>query len=119
MDFNQLQFNKMALHVQQIEGVSFTKEIVSFFEEEASSRGINLHFESNKKEFKDWLDPKMFEKIIFNVISNAFKVTPDNGKITIKLEVCDQLINFPLIGPDANYPFFEIVIEDTGAGLDK
>lgn len=119
MDFNQLQFNKMTLHVQQIEGVSFTKEIVSFFEEEASSRGINLQFESNKKEFKDWLDPKMFEKIIFNVISNAFKVTPDNGIITVKLEVCDELINFPLIGPDANYSFFEIVIEDTGAGLDK
>lgn len=119
MDFNQLQFNKMTLQVQQIEIVSFTKEIVSFFEEEASSRGINLRFESNKEEFKDWLSPKMFEKIIFNVISNAFKVTPDNGKITVKIEVFEQLDNFPLIDPDVNFPFFEINIEDTGAGLDK
>ena len=119
MDFNQLQFNKMTLQVQKIEVVSFTKEIVSFFEEEASSRGINLRFESNKEEFKDWLSPKMFEKIIFNVISNAFKVTPDNGKIIVKIKVFDELDNFPLIGPDANYPFFEINIEDTGAGLDK
>ena len=119
MDFNQLQFDKMTLQVQQIEVVSFTKEIVSFFEEEASSRGINLRFETNKEEFKDWLSPKMFEKIIFNVISNAFKVTPDNGKITVKIKVFDELDNFPLIGPDANYPFFEINIEDTGAGLDK
>jgi signal transduction histidine kinase/DNA-binding response OmpR family regulator len=119
MDFNQLQFNKMTLQVQQIEVVGFTNEIVSFFEEEASSRGINLQFESNKEEFNDWLSPKMFEKIIFNVISNAFKVTPDKGKISVKIAVFDELINFPLIGPDANYPFFEIVIEDTGAGLDK
>ena len=119
MDFNQLQFNKMTLQVQQIEVVSFTKEIVSFFEEEASSRGINLLFESNREDFKDWLSPGMLEKIIFNVISNAFKVTPDNGKISVKIDVSDELYNFPLIGPDANYPYFEINIEDTGAGLDK
>ena len=119
MDFNRLQFNKMTVQVQQIEVVSFTKEIVSFFEEEASSRGINLRFESNKEEFKDWLSPKMFEKIIFNVISNAFKVTPDNGKICVKITVFDELDNFPLIGSDANYPFFEVNIEDSGAGLDK
>ena len=119
MDFNQLQFNKMTLQVQQIEVVSFTKEIVSFFDEEASSRRIDLRFESNKEEFKDWISPKMLEKIIFNVISNAFKVTPDDGKITVKIKVFDTLDNFPLIGPDANYPFFEINIEDTGAGLDK
>jgi signal transduction histidine kinase/ligand-binding sensor domain-containing protein/DNA-binding response OmpR family regulator len=119
MDFNKLQFNKMSLQVQLIEVVSFTKEIVSYFEEEAFSRGINLHFESNKKELKDWLDPKMFEKIIFNVISNAFKVTADNGKINVKIEVHTTLINFPLIGSDSNNSFFEVVIEDTGAGLDK
>lgn len=119
MDFNQLQFNKMTLQVQQMEVVSFTKEIVSYFEEEASSRGINLQFKSNKGEFKDWLCPKMFEKIIFNVISNAFKVTPDNGEISVKIEIFDKMDNFPLIVGDANYSFFEINIEDTGAGLDK
>ena len=119
MDFNQLQFNKMTLRVQQIEVVNFTEEIVSCFEEEASSRGINLLFDSNKEVLKDWIDPKMFEKIIFNVISNAFKVTPDNGDIKVKLEVSNVLANFPLISSDANNSCFKIVIEDTGAGLDK
>jgi signal transduction histidine kinase/ligand-binding sensor domain-containing protein/DNA-binding response OmpR family regulator len=119
MDFNQLQFNKMTLQLQLIEVVSFTKEIVSYFDEEALSRGIQLEFESNKTVLKDWIDPKMFEKIIFNVISNAFKVTPDNGRIAVKIVVNNELIPFPLIDSDTSYPSFEVIVEDTGSGLDK
>ncbi|PXY39737.1 hybrid sensor histidine kinase/response regulator [Flavobacterium cheongpyeongense] len=119
MDFNQLQFNKMTIKLQLIEVISFTKEIVSYFYEEAISRGIDLQFESDKTSLKDWIDPKMFEKIIFNVISNAFKVTPDNGQIKVKIVVNEEFLNFPLINSTDNYPSFEIMIEDTGAGLDK
>ncbi|MCI9845444.1 hybrid sensor histidine kinase/response regulator transcription factor [Flavobacterium pectinovorum] len=119
MDFNQLQFNQMTIKLQVIEVISFTKEIVSYFDEEAFSRGINLHFESNKTSLKDWIDPKMFEKIIFNVISNAFKVTPDNGNIKVKIVVNEEFVNFPLISSINTYPSFEIIVEDTGAGLDK
>ncbi|MDR7211753.1 two-component regulator propeller domain-containing protein [Flavobacterium piscis] len=119
MDFNQLQFNKMTLQLQLIEVVGFTKEIVSYFDEEASSRGILLHFESNKASLKDWIDPKMFEKIIFNVVSNAFKVTPDNGEIKVKIVVDEEFAKFPLISPTNTYPSFEVIVEDTGAGLDK
>ena len=119
MDFNQLQFNKMTLQLQQIEVVSFTREIVSYFDEEALSRGIQLQFESNKTVLKDWIDPKMFEKITFNVISNAFKVTPDNGRITVQIVVRNELIHFPLIDSATAYPSFQIIVEDTGSGLDK
>ncbi|GGF02185.1 hybrid sensor histidine kinase/response regulator [Flavobacterium limi] len=119
MDFNQLQFNKMTIKLQLLEVINFTKEIVSYFDEEAFSRGIDLRFESNKTSLKDWIDPKMFEKIIFNVISNAFKVTPDNGIIKVKIVVNEEDTNFPLISAVNTYPSFEIIIEDTGAGLDK
>lgn len=119
MDFNQLQFNQMTIKLQLIEVISFTKEIVSYFDEEASSRGIHLQFESNKTSLKDWVDPKMFEKIIFNVVSNAFKVTPDNGKIKVKIVVNEEFINFPMINSTNTYPSFEIIVEDNGAGLDK
>jgi ligand-binding sensor domain-containing protein/signal transduction histidine kinase/DNA-binding response OmpR family regulator len=119
MDFNQLQFNKMTLQLQLIEVVGFTKDIVSYFDEEAFSRGIHLQFESNKTLLKDWIDPKMFEKIIFNVVSNAFKVTPDNGKISVKIVVNEEGINYPLISSTGIYPSFEVIVEDNGAGLDK
>ena len=119
MDFNQLQFNKMTLKLQLIDVVDFTKEIVSYFNEEALSRGIHLYYESDKTSFKDWMDPKMFEKIIFNIISNAFKVTPDNGTINIKIKANDELIHFPLIISVDKNPYFQISVEDTGSGLDK
>ncbi|WPO78261.1 two-component regulator propeller domain-containing protein [Flavobacterium sp. KACC 22761] len=119
MDFNKLQFNKMNLQLQLIEVVGFTKEVVSYFNEEALSRGIELQFESNKASLKDWIDPKMLEKIIFNVVSNAFKVTPDNGKIIVKIVINNEQIHFPLIDSSDVAPYFTIVVEDTGSGLDK
>ncbi|MFQ6603152.1 two-component regulator propeller domain-containing protein [Flavobacterium sp. C3NV] len=119
MDFNQLQFNKMTLQLQLIDVIDFTKEIVSYFDEEALSRGIKLVFESDKTVLKDWVDPKMFEKIIFNVISNAFKVTPDHGEIKIKIVSNEESIHFPLINSTGTNDYFKIIIEDTGAGLDK
>ncbi|MBE0393045.1 hybrid sensor histidine kinase/response regulator transcription factor [Flavobacterium sp. PL002] len=119
MDFNKLQFNKMALHVQLIEVVSFTQNIVSYFEEEAASRSINLQFESTVDSLQDWLDPKMFEKIIFNIISNAFKVTADNGKIKVSINASQKMIFLPLANTQNKVETFEIAIEDTGAGLNK
>ncbi|OOG72281.1 hybrid sensor histidine kinase/response regulator [Flavobacterium sp. A45] len=119
MDFNKLQFNKMTLHVQQIEVVNFTKNIVSYFEEEASSRHIDLKFESNVETLYDWLDPKMFEKIIFNIISNAFKVTADNGTISVRINASQKLSYLPLADSQDDVETFEIAIEDTGAGLNK
>ncbi|WP_456311990.1 two-component regulator propeller domain-containing protein [Pseudomonas shirazensis] len=119
MDFNQLQFNKMILKLQLIDVVDFTKEIVSYFNEEALSRGIELNYESDQASLMDWIDLKMFEKIIFNIISNAFKVTPDNGSISIKIKVNDELMHFPLIISSNQNRYFQISIEDTGSGLDK
>jgi signal transduction histidine kinase/ligand-binding sensor domain-containing protein/DNA-binding response OmpR family regulator len=119
MDFNQLQYNTMKLQLQAIEVVSFTKDIASYFNEEAISRKIELQFDSNKTAIKDWLDPKMFEKIIFNVVSNAFKVTPDEGKISIRVVLNEEASSFPLVDSTHKYNSFSIIIEDTGAGLDK
>ncbi|MDG1871431.1 MAG: two-component regulator propeller domain-containing protein [Flavobacterium sp.] len=119
MDFNKLQFNKMALHVQPLEVVNFTKNIVSYFEEEAISRSIDLQFESTVESLQDWLDPKMLEKIIFNIISNAFKVTADHGKIKVKINATQKMIFLPLANENNKIETFEIIIEDTGSGLSK
>jgi len=119
MDFNKLQFNKMTLHVQQIEVVGFVRNIVGYFEEEASSRNIELKLESGVETLHDWLDPKMFEKIIFNILSNAFKVTADNGKITVRINLHEKMTFLPLADSLNDVETFEIAIEDTGAGLSK
>jgi signal transduction histidine kinase/ligand-binding sensor domain-containing protein/DNA-binding response OmpR family regulator len=119
MDFRKLQFNKVTLQVQQIEVVDFIKNIVGYFEEEASYRNINLTFESTQEKMFDWLDPKMFEKIVFNILSNAFKFSPDSGSIKVKIHAESSLDYLPLADFDKEIESFKISIEDKGAGLEK
>ena len=116
MDFNKLQFNKISLEVKRIEIISFTKEIISYFEEEAKTRSIKIYFETTIKKLEDWLDPKMLEKIIFNIISNAFKFTPDNGTITVTVNKSEKT---SLVVDGNRVHAFTIAVEDTGTGIDK
>jgi signal transduction histidine kinase/ligand-binding sensor domain-containing protein/DNA-binding response OmpR family regulator len=117
MDFNKLEFNKIFLQVKKIEVVAFTEEIISYFDEEAAARNITINFESSLDELEDWLDPKMLEKIIFNIISNAFKFTPDNGFITIAIDKTDT--DHSLLMNGNTVPSFSITITDTGSGIHK
>ncbi|WP_343584368.1 two-component regulator propeller domain-containing protein [Flavobacterium sp.] len=117
MDFNKLEFNRIFLQARKIEVVAFTQGIRGYFDEEAASRNITINFESEFDELEDWLDPKMLEKILFNIISNAFKFTPDNGSITISIAKSES-DNLLLI--DGNIvPSFSITITDTGSGIRK
>ena len=117
MDFNKLEFNNIFLQVKKIEVIAFVNEIIGYFNEEATARNIIIDFESSLDELEDWLDPKMLEKIIFNIISNAFKFTPDNGSITISIDQSDA-DNFISINGN-KVPSFSITIADTGSGIHK
>ncbi|MCD0469977.1 two-component regulator propeller domain-containing protein [Flavobacterium sp. JAS] len=117
MDFNKLEFNKISLQAKKIEVVAFTQGIIGYFDEEAAARNITINFESAFEELEDWLDPKMLEKILFNIISNAFKFTPDNGSITISIAKSD--LDNSLLITGNRVPSFSITITDTGSGIHK
>jgi len=117
MDFNKLEFNKISLQAKKIEVIAFTEGIIGYFDEEAAARNISVNFESSLDELEDWLDPKMLEKILFNIISNAFKFTPDNGSITISIATADP--DNALIIYGEKVPSFSITITDTGSGIRK
>ena len=61
----------------------------------------------------------MFEKIVFNLLSNAFKATAENGKIEIVCNYHNSGVLFPSINPVHTYPAFEIIIRDSGFGIKK
>ena len=117
MDFNKLEFNKIFLQAKKIEVVAFTQGIIGYFDEEAAARNITIHFESSVDELEDWLDPKMLEKILFNIISNAFKFTPDNGSISIAIKQSNYENELLIDGNKV--PSFSITITDTGSGIRK
>ena len=67
------------------------------------------------KELKAWIDPKNFDKVILNILSNAFKFTPENGNIQIRLRTG----NDPDAAEKALSHYFEISIEDDGIGINE
>ena len=117
MDFRKLQFNKLTVNACEIEAISFVNEVTSYFREEAEQQNINFNTTTNISFFTIWADPGMLEKILFNVLSNAFKVTPEQGTISVSISVPNEKKILPLIDDKNPVPFFEIKIEDTGCGI--
>ena len=119
MDFRKLQFNKMSVNASKINLIPFIEEVSSHFEGEATEKNIILSVDYSENPINVWGDPSMLEKIIFNLLSNAFKVTPTNGMVSIYINKSSNKINFPLIDPEKLLESIEIIIEDTGSGIKK
>ncbi|MGO4911034.1 hybrid sensor histidine kinase/response regulator transcription factor [Leeuwenhoekiella sp. W20_SRS_FM14] len=115
MDFRKLQFNKIPLHVSAFNIKTLVTEILDYFQEEANQRNIVLSLEIRKDLKSIWADKNKLEKIIFNILSNAFKSTSNNGIITVHVGLKKQY-NFKLI-PNTSAEALEISIEDTGKGI--
>ena len=77
MDFRKLQFNKMSVNASEIDLIPFIQEVSSHFEDEATQKNIILVCRILRKTNKSSGETHpCLEKTIFNLLSNAFKVTP-------------------------------------------
>ena len=65
-----------------------------------------------------WIDPSLFEKIIFNLLSNAFKASADGGAITVSVQPKSQII-IPAFNPNEKVRGCSISIKDNGVGVKK
>jgi signal transduction histidine kinase/ligand-binding sensor domain-containing protein/DNA-binding response OmpR family regulator len=119
IDFRKQELNKMNVRAQELNLVHFTKDIISYFKEEAFSRNLLLTFDADLPNLPIWADESMLEKIIFNILSNAVKVTPDGGAINIEVYSTDQLVNMPLLNNSNPSKVVEIKISDTGPGFEQ
>ena len=119
MDFRKLEINKFSIKVSEMEAIAFVKEIAGHFEEEAVLKNIVFQVESDDLPITLWSDPSMLEKIIFNILSNAFKNTPDNGEITLGVIRCNHKVSFPLLYGEETVQALEIYVHDTGSGIKR
>ncbi|MGB5818179.1 MAG: two-component regulator propeller domain-containing protein [Saonia sp.] len=119
MDFRKLESNKIFIKAQQFDAVAHIREVLEFFQEETKYRNISLSFKTSKKELMVWADLNMLEKIIFNILSNAFKVTPEQGEIKVRLKEKEVLMENPVSKKKELMNTFQISIKDNGPGIDQ
>ena len=120
MDFRKMQFSELKVQIQEIDLEKMMTNITSNFIEEANYRKIDFQIDYSESIPKQiMVDASMFDKILFNLLSNAFKATSENGKIRVKVSHHDQGIVFPLIDDNNTQSGFEFNITDTGIGIDK
>lgn len=119
LDFRKLDLDKVRIKVRDLNLVSFTKNVANHFKEEAFIKNIHLSVDTDIQDISVCADESMLEKIIFNILSNAFKVTPEGGAITIDLSSREDLVDLPLANDKEKIKAIEISISDTGPGLKK
>lgn len=110
MDMRKMEFGKMQLRVEKGDLLQFIEDIHYAFKELAEQKNINFQVYSEIKELNLWFDPEKLDKILFNLLSNAFKYTPKNGEIGIYI----TLINRP-----TGEKMVRIGVEDNGKGIPK
>lgn len=94
--------------------VAFLSEVVSSFNNLSEQKHIHLVFSTSIKELNTYFDKDKLEKIMFNLLSNAFKFTPGDGQVSVTLGIKTQ--NNDLINNDENTNLV-LKIEDTGIGI--
>lgn len=85
LDFRKLENKTFNLRVSKTNIYDFSYAIFRDFESEARKRGIRFVISSNNKDLELFIDRNLMDKVYFNLLSNAFKFTPDNGKIEISM----------------------------------
>ncbi len=83
LDLSKLESGKLELRASRSNIVTFIKGLAMSFESAAESRDIALKLEADKNEIELYFDNEKMTKILTNLLSNAFKFTPEGGTITV------------------------------------
>ena len=86
LDFRKIDVGKMAVRAAQGNLVAFVRELMDLFEKAAHRRGITLRFLPAEPVITLWFDGDILDKVFYNLLSNAFKHTPDGGQITVSMQ---------------------------------
>ncbi|UOG75209.1 substrate-binding domain-containing protein [Hymenobacter tibetensis] len=86
LDFRKIDVGKMAVRATQGNLVAFVREIMDVFEKNAHRRNITFRFLPAEPVINLWFDGDILDKVFSNLLSNAFKYTPDGGRITVSIQ---------------------------------
>jgi signal transduction histidine kinase/AmiR/NasT family two-component response regulator len=103
LDMSRITSGKLRLDTQAIQPVSFIEAAVETVKPAADAKGIKLERHLDPSTGRILADPGRLQQVIWNLVSNAIKFTPKNGKVQIRLERVDAHV--------------KIRVEDTGVGI--
>ncbi len=107
LEFRKMQNNKLALSLEETDVMGFLHEIFLSFKDTAASKNMDFRFQPSVASYKMFIDKGNLDKVVYNLLSNAFKYTPSNGKVTLSAIV------------DEEKQCLEISVSDTGIGIAK
>ncbi|NDV84387.1 two-component regulator propeller domain-containing protein [Bacteroides sp. 51] len=107
LEFRKMQNKKLSLSIQEVDVIAFLYDIYDSFSETATKKKIQFKFVSSVDSCRMYIDRGKLDKIVYNLLSNAFKYTPDEGRITMSVivdKIQDKLV---------------ITVTDNGIGIPK
>lgn len=104
LDFRKIDSHKMPVLASEQNMIEFVKDIMAAFEKTASKHKIDFRLIASEPQIMVWFDPAMLDKVIFNLLSNAFKFTPDKGRIYLYVRISSST-------------HVQIRVEDNGIGM--
>ena len=105
LELSKIQSGKVYLKLSQGNLVKFVKSVAFSFESMSESKGISFNTSFPEELNRAYFDKDKLEKIVSNLLSNAFKYTPDGGAVTLTI--------------DYSKTHYIIEISDTGSGMAK
>lgn len=109
MDLRKIESGRLTLNLTEMDVVIYTRQLTESFRAKAENRNISYEFDSETESLIMSLDQRKYEKILFNLISNAIKFTPDGGMITVNLRKIKD-------NSDGR-KYIEVSVSDTGCGI--
>ncbi|MBD2704641.1 response regulator [Spirosoma sp. BT702] len=109
MDIRKIEKGQMALQLDRVDMVQFTGEICQLFEEQIHAKQIHFIMDFPTDQVFARIDPLNFDKVLINILSNAFKFTPNDGTIRVALT----------LKPNRNDQDLVIAIEDSGQCINE
>lgn len=116
LEMRRIEQSALKLNLSNIYLANYISDMMGLFSELALRRNIHLEFLNKSDDQLASLDPDKIEKIIVNLLSNAFKHTPEGGGIIVEL----NKVSAAEKDLDPFYEsYFEIIVEDTGCGVSQ
>jgi len=108
LDLRKMEVNELKLNMNGGDIAAFVRSTANSFTDLAQERGINFDYHSDIDRLPALFDKDKLERILFNLLSNAFKFTPPAGTIGVELAVLEK---------DEQSVLLELKIKDTGIGI--